>query len=98
MENSTEKIERLYREIELENNKINDCKHVFADSIYDPEIERVGYGYKQVAHGSDVWPEPEGYENKEIARWSRKCKICGHKQYTKKQVPVIKEYKPDFGV
>ena len=98
MENSTEKIERLSREIEIENQKIKDCHHIFSDPIYDPEFRKVGYGYKHVGHGSDIWPEPEGYEDKEFARWSRKCRICGHKQYTDKQIPVIKEYKPDFGV
>ena len=42
--------------------------------------------------------ESEGYKDKEFARWSRKCRICGYKQYTDKQTPAIKEYKPDFGV
>lgn len=42
-----------------------------------------------------VTPHPDGYYiDKQKDRWSRKCKICGKKEYTYKIEPV--KYKPKF--
>lgn len=92
----TERILQLQKEIEIERKKIQNCSHSFAPTEYDPEETLVPYGSRTVAYGSDVYSEPEGYEKKNIPRWSRTCRTCGYKQYTTKQSPVISSYEPDF--
>ena len=89
IENSSDRIERLQREIEAEQRKIKSCHHIFGKAEYDPDTKMVAYGSKIVGHGSDIYTEPEGYDEKEVPRWSRKCTICGFKEYTNKQKPVI---------
>lgn len=72
----------------------DNCDHEWGEVKYDPEIKSEPYGYRMVAHGSDVWGEPEGYHNVEHKRWSRTCKKCGKVEYTNKQIAV--KYEPKF--
>ena len=94
--NSNEKIEQLKREIANEERNISNCKHSFNEAIYDPEQisvqdDRAGYE----THRVDRWPVPSYHkENKD--RWSRKCSVCGFKQYTYTQEAVISKYQPKF--
>lgn len=94
--NEREKQEQLKREIAQSEARMNSCKHDFATPVYDAEEvsvqdDRAGYE----CHGSDRWPKLSFHkENKD--RWSRECKICGKKEYTYKQEPVIKGYEPRF--
>jgi len=94
--NAQKKIDQLKNEIKQLEETQRSCRHDFADPIYDPEevsVQDDHAGYE--VHGVDRWPVlsfHKEYKN----RWSRECKNCGHKEYTYKNTPVIKEYKPDF--
>jgi len=91
-----QKIEDLKRQIQAEEQKLRNCKHSFEDAIFDPEITREPSGYTLEVHGSDAYPVATGYKDVSKNRWSRECSICGKKEYTYNQKPVIKEYKPSF--
>ena len=92
-----DKIKELQREIEAEERRIGNCKHIYGKVYYDPETISVPYGYEMEAHGSDVWHVPSGYRDEEKCRWARKCTICGDVDYTYKQKAVSVEQEPDFG-
>ncbi len=94
--NSQQNIEQLRRQIAQEENVIRSCKHIFKDAIFDPETVKEGYGSVQDGAGSDPHWSYAGYRDVQKDRWSRECRECGYKQYTYKQEPVIKEYKPKF--
>jgi len=88
--------EKLQRDLEASRERMRNCKHDFADPIYVPEKEMVAddrAGYE--VHGVDRWPRMSFHEEW-IPRWSRKCKKCGHKEYTKEQEPVSMKTKPKF--
>lgn len=72
----------------------DNCDHEWGEVKYDPEIKSDPYGYRMIAHGSDVWGEPDGYHDVEHKRWSRTCKKCGKVEYTNKQIAV--KYEPKF--
>ena len=91
-----DRIRELNKLIEAEKAKINSCKHEFGTTVFDPEKVREGYGYKVVAHGSDVWGEYAGYHNVDKPRWTRKCKLCGFEQHTYKQKPIVSGFEPEF--
>lgn len=93
-----EKIRKLQEQIEEERKKINNCKHDFGDSFYDPEEVMEGYGSVQDGAGSDPHWSYAGYHKVAKARWTRVCKKCGFEQHTYKQAPIIeiKGYGPDF--
>lgn len=93
MNNRIQELENL---IKQEKQKIDSCKHFFGEAYYDPETKKEAYGYRTVGQGSDVWNEPEGYQDVKVPRWSRKCKVCGKIEHTYTQEAVIKEYKPKF--
>jgi hypothetical protein len=94
--NPNDKINELQRQIESEKNKIKNCSHSFKEAIYDPETVKEGYGSVQDGAGSDPHWSYAGYRDVQKDRWSRECKICGTKQYTYKQEPVISSYQPKF--
>lgn len=94
--NAREKAEQLRNEIDRLNNQMKNCVHDFKDPIYDPEKVMVGYGSIQDGAGSDPHWSYEGYKEKEKARWSRECKICGHKEYTYTKEPIVTGYRPKF--
>ncbi|HWY36085.1 MAG TPA: hypothetical protein VNX68_15680 [Nitrosopumilaceae archaeon] len=94
--NNQEEINELQSKINQLKNNISNCKHDWTEAKYDPETVKEGYGYKQVAQGSDVWGEYEGYRDVKKSRWSRKCKVCGHIQYTDKQEIVEVKKQPKF--
>ncbi len=94
--NSNEKIEQLKREIANEERNISNCKHSFNEAIYDPETVKEGYGSVQDGAGSDPHWSYAGYRDVQKDRWSRKCSICGYKQFTYKQEAVVSSYKPKF--
>ncbi|MFA6569684.1 MAG: hypothetical protein WCT77_00400 [Bacteroidota bacterium] len=94
--NDREKIEQLKREIAQSESKMANCKHDFATPIYDAETVKEGYGSVQDGAGSDPHWSYAGYRDVQKDRWSRECKICGKKEYTYKQEPVIKNYEPKF--
>jgi hypothetical protein len=72
------------------------CHHEFAEAVYDPTTTSVPYGSQLVRMGSDSYYEPQGYEQKSVARWSRTCKKCGKVEYTEKQEPIIVGSRPKF--
>ncbi len=90
------RIEELRKQIELEESKIRNCNHSFNEPIYDPETVKEGYGSVQDGKGSDPHWGYAGYRDVQKDRWSRKCLVCGFKQYTYNQEPVITKYKPKF--
>jgi len=94
--NERETQEQLKRELAASEIRMQNCKHVFADPIYDPETVKVGYGSVQDGAGSDPHWSYEGYRDEKKDRWSRECTICGKKEFTNQQVPVIKGYAPKF--
>lgn len=91
-----DRIKELQREIELEKSKMTNCNHEFGKPYYNPDTKTEPYGFRQVAHGSDIWTEAEGYREVKVDRWSRKCKKCGFEEHTNKQKPIIQGYEPDF--
>lgn len=91
-----DKIKQLQEEIFHIENEIKNCRHEFKDPIYDPEeisVQDDRAGYEE--RGVDRWPIYSSHKETK-SRWSRECEHCGHKEYTYKKSPVIKEYKPDF--
>lgn len=92
----SDQLQDALRKAEEIKRQMANCKHVFKDAIYDPDTKREGYGYKMVAHGSDVWGEYEGYRDVQVPRWSRECSECGHKEYTYEQETVSVTKKPKF--
>ena len=91
------RIKELQAEIERERRKIASCKHEYGKPFYNPEKVKEAYGYKPVAHGSDVWGEPEGYRDVDKPRWTRVCIHCGNEDHTDKQKAVVVGHEPDFG-
>jgi hypothetical protein len=92
-----DKIRQLRREIELEEGRIDKCKHSFTEPIYDPESVMEGYGSVQDGAGSDPHWGYEGYHSVQKDRWSRTCITCGKKEFTNKQEAIITtKYKPKF--
>lgn len=89
-------IRRLQEQIEAEKQKISNCNHDFDKPYYNAEINKEAYGYKMIAHGSDVWYEPEGYRDVKKDRWTRKCKICEVEQHTYTLKPIITGQEPSF--
>ena len=87
---------KLMKDLEESRKRMADCTHDFADPIYDPDTEMVGYGLVQDGAGSDPHWSYAGYTKKDVPRWSRECKKCGHKEYTKEREPVSSETKPKF--
>lgn len=95
--NAQQEIGKLRRQIESLQNEINNCNHSFKDPIYDPEeitVQDDRLGYEE--HGSDRWPRYSSHTEQK-PRWSRECRICGEKEYTYTQKPIIKNLEPDFG-
>jgi hypothetical protein len=94
--NAREKIKQLQEAIKVQEEIIKNCKHKFDDPIYDPEEISVPDDHKGYeCHGVDRWPIPS-YQKETKDRWSRECTICGHKEYTYSQKPIISGYRPDF--
>jgi len=88
--------DQLKREIAQSEERIRNCKHDFTKAIYDPETIKEGYGSVQDGAGSDPHWSYAGYRDVQKDRWSRECKLCGKKEYTYKQEPIIKGYEPKF--
>jgi len=94
--NPTEEKAKLLKELQEIETKISNCRHIFHDPIFDPETIMVGYGSVQDGAGSDPHWSFAGYEPKQRDRWSRECKVCGHKEYTYEQKPIVVGMKPNF--
>lgn len=91
-----DKIRSLQDQIEAEKQKINNCKHDFDNSFYNPETVKEGYGSVQDGAGSDPHWSFAGYRDVKKDRWTRKCKICGVEEHTYSQEPIIVGFKPSF--
>jgi len=90
-----EELKREYeRKLSVLHSEQSRCQHEWEETKYDPEIKSEPYGCKVVGHGSDIWPEPEGYRDVEHDRWSRTCKKCGKVEYTKEKKAI--KYEPKF--
>jgi len=89
-------IRQLQEEIEIERKKIAKCKHIFGKTKYDPETVKEGYGSVQDGAGSDPHWSYAGYKDVEKARWSRKCSVCGHVEYTYEQKTIVVGHEPYF--
>ena len=85
-----EEAHRLQEEIQQTQDR---CRHEWEDSIYDPDSVLEFYFTHLETQGSDCWPAGN-YSSKDVPRWSRTCKHCGKKEYTKKRKVV--ETEPDF--
>jgi len=84
-------LKRLREEVESEEAA---CEHDWAKTIYDPDTKMEGVFDHFEPHGSD--PEPiYNYHEVKVDRWSRRCRKCGKKEFTRKQKTV--ETAPDFG-
>ena len=94
--NESEEIKHLQGKISQLQKVIKNCKHNWAKAKYDPETVKEGYGNVMVAHGSDVWSDFEGYRDVDKPRWSRKCNVCGHVEYTYTQEVIKVEKQPKF--
>jgi hypothetical protein len=92
----SEKIRQLEAEIRKEQNRIDNCSHVWGTPHFNPETKRVPMGYQLKTQGSDAWSEPTDYEDVLVNRWTRKCLNCGAEQHTNKQKPIIKGYEAEF--
>jgi hypothetical protein len=94
--NTQQQIEKLQNDLkQLQSNQAN-CNHDWKDAIYDPETVKEGYGSVQDGAGSDPHWSYAGYRDVQKDRWSRECKLCGKKEYTYTQAPVVTSYKPKF--
>ena len=101
-----QKIDELKREMDSLERAIQNCHHKFNDAIYDPSTVKEEYATEEYEnHGVDHWPitafrdktkQLTAFRDKTKQRWSRECSICGKKEYTYKQEPVISTYKPKF--
>lgn len=94
--NEQQKQEDLLRQINESKTRMANCKHDFDKTIYDPSIEKVGYGSVQDGAGSDPHWSYAGYYDEEKPRWSRTCKLCGKIEYTQEQEIVLVEKQPKF--
>ena len=84
-------LKRLNEEVA---NEERTCQHDWSNPAYDPDTKLEGTFDHYEPHGSD--PEPiYNYHEVKVDRWSRTCKKCGKKEYTKKQKSVATA--PDFG-
>jgi hypothetical protein len=92
----SENIEQLKKQLAEAERRIQNCKHVFNKPVFDPETVKEGYGSVQDGAGSDPHWSYAGYRDVQKDRWSRECSICGKKEYTYKQEPVITNYEPKF--
>ena len=69
--NPTDKLNELQRQIAEQKRIIDNCKHDWADTKYDPETVLEPYGCITRGQGSDVWTEAVGYHDLKKDRWSR---------------------------
>ena len=73
------------------------CEHDWGKSKYDPEkIEIIKYEEDYHKGTEYFYKEIHTGEYEFLDRWSRTCKKCGLKQYTKEAETVIVEKKPRF--
>jgi hypothetical protein len=91
-----DRIRQLQKEIEREESKIENCKHVFEKSFFNPETVKEPYGFHYEGHGSDPYLVPDGYRDVKKDRWTRKCTICGKEEHTTKLKPIISDFEPSF--
>ena len=89
-------IEQLQRQLSVLKAIQSNCKHDWNAAIYDAETVKEGYGSVQDGAGSDPHWSYAGYREVQKDRWSRQCKLCGHKQYTYKQEPITVGYQAKF--
>ena len=94
--NTQQQIEKLQKDLENLKAQQSNCKHDFKAAIFDPETVKEGYGSVQDGAGSDPHWSYAGYHDVQKDRWSRECKLCGKKEYTYEQEPVISNYQPKF--
>ena len=78
-------------------NQVDQCKHLWMESKYDPIILPGGYssGDRVGTMGVD-WVGPLSWSERREPRWSRECNICGKKEYTTKTNTEPSAQKPFF--
>ena len=96
MSNERLRQEQLLSELAQSRKRMENCKHLFKDPIFDPETVREGYGSVQDGVGSDPHWSYAGYRDVKKNRWSRERKVCGKIEYTNKQAPIISGFAPKF--
>ncbi len=94
--NTQQQIDKLQQDLQRLQEIQHRCQHLWEDATYDPETVKEGYGMHLVGHGSDPYPEYTGYRDVKKDRWSRKCSVCGKKEYTYTREAVVSSYKPKF--
>jgi len=92
----TQQIKELQKQIANLQQEISHCSHDFDNPKFDPDFKFEGYGGHYTVHGSDPVYEYHGYDKKEVPRWSRECKKCGHTEYTTQVEPIITGTQPKF--
>ena len=98
METPQDKINRLQKEIEAEQQKQKFCQHTFDKAVYDPEsttVTEINWSNGLIGRGSD--PYYDTYERPITKpRWSRTCTKCGKIEYTYTQKVVHIDQEPEF--
>lgn len=93
-----EEAERLRERLRQLNDEISraqvNCRHDFADPVYDPEEVPDPQYVRLEGHGSDPTPVYDYSRKRLVPRWRRRCKLCGKTEHTDKQKPV--QMAPDF--
>jgi len=93
--NIQDKIVRLESELQALKEQQSNCRHDWTKpkQVQVPVRE---YLYKNVAHGSDIYPEICGSHSVNKTVWQRSCTIYGLKQETDKTEPIIVGRGPVF--
>lgn len=91
----SEQLARAQEEVNRVKREMENCKHKWLPSIYDPETVQEPVFSHYIPRGSD--PEPVyNYYPKNKDRWSRTCECCGKKEYTHTQEVVKTVKEPKF--
>ncbi len=87
-------LETLKEQVKLLEEKQRNCEHDWEEPVRDTMEEPV---YETVWVGIDCFPAPTGEVNT-VECWSRTCKKCGKKEYTRtmQEVPVVTTLRPKF--
>jgi hypothetical protein len=86
----------LQKQIQIQRNVIENCKHEFGKAYSNPESYMHPYGSVQDGCGSDPHWSPAGYEERFTPRWTRACTKCGYKEHTYKQKDIVIATEPNF--
>ncbi len=90
-----DKIRDLEKQIEIEKNKIFNCKHVWGNVYNNPETIQEEYLTGEYENQGVHHHPLTAFRDKVIPRWTRVCEKCGKEEHTYEQEPIT-SYKPKF--